>query len=303
MKKLDFYTEKQLVSEDQIFDYLLETLRPGVTDWEYFVNWEKVFHNVRSIETTLNTMNYLLGKDDFDSEFQYLAGKHPEIISIIPVLVVRNGSGTSGYQVVTVNGSILEDELFDFSKEKSSQDIDAALKFIRKSGLIKIFERDGVKNLVDYVLGVEAGLSSNGRKNRGGTGMEKVCEALLTNLGVDYIRQATQSDIEKAFGFKLTGNEGRIFDFVVSSQGTIFIIEVNCYSGGGSKLDKTASDYRSLNSSLRGQCTFVWLTDGFGWRKTKNPLRKTFQEVDYILNVSMVRDGALKEIFQKKQKL
>jgi type II restriction enzyme len=298
MINLDFYRDNNLNSDDEVFEYLLSTMRPGVADWEYFVNWDKVFNNTREIETTLNVMNYLLGKEDFDKEFHYLADKYPEILRMIPVLIVRNGANSTGYHVVTVNGSTLTEEAYNFGSNKTPTkgDIDNAIRFIRQSGLIKIFAQDGVHNLVDYVLGVEAGLSSNGRKNRGGNAMENVCEALLEGMGLDYKAQASDKDIKERFGVELKGMGGRRFDFATSVNGKLFVFEVNCYTGGGSKLDKTASDYRTLQDELRGQATFIWLTDGYGWLKTRNPLRKSFDNNDYILNIEMINKGALKEI-------
>jgi type II restriction enzyme len=300
MKKLDFYDKLSLKNDDDIFEYLLSTMRPGVADWEYFVDWNKVFTNTRNIESTLNIMNYLLGKENFDEEFRYLAGKYPEIMKMIPVLIVRNGAKSSDYNVVTVNGATLTEEAFKFGSITPSPDeIENAIKFIRHSGLIRIFQENGVHNLVDYTIGVEAGLSSNGRKNRGGNAMENVCEALLEGMKLDFLTQASASDIKQKFGVELIGMEGRRFDFVTMSGGELYVIEVNCYSSGGSKLDKTASDFRGLQDELREQATFVWLTDGHGWLKTRNPLRKAFDHNDYIFNIEMVNQGALGELLKK----
>ena len=298
MRRLKYYSDLGLRTDDEIFQYLLSTLRPGVTDWDYFVDWDKVFQNTRELEVLLNIFNYLIGKDNFEAEFKYLASRNPEIIKAIPTLIVRNGQNSSKYHVVSVNDERLNELKFDFGKNNpSEQDIQDAADFIKQTGLIKIFKDDGVKNLVDYVIGVEAGLNSNGRKNRSGTAMENISESLLINMGCDYIRQAKSADIERRYGIMLNAFEGRIFDFAVLGENGLNIIEVNCYSSGGSKLDKTASDYRSLQDELRGQATFIWFTDGAGWAKTKKPLRKSFTHNDYILNLHMVQNGALKEIF------
>ena len=301
MKLLEYYKRHNLETDDDIFNHLIKTLRPGISDWEYFVNWDKAFYNTRAVEATLNVMNYLLGKEDFDSEFRYLAQKYPEILTMIPILIVRNGNKSSNYQVVTVNGSAITEEVFNFSgKNHSDEDVSKAIKFIRGSGLIRIFANDGVKNLVDYVLGVEAGLGSNGRKNRGGKAMENVCEALLQGMNIEYISQASASDIKNKLGFEINDTEGRRFDFAFKSNNKLFIIEVNCYSSGGSKLDKTASDYRGLQDDLRDQAIFIWLTDGQGWLKARNPLRKTFDHNDYIFNIEMVNNGAFTEALAGK---
>ena len=44
---------------------------------------------------------------------------------------------------------------------------------LKKSGLLKIFKDKTVKNIVDYTIGIEVGLDSNGRKNRGGNSYGK----------------------------------------------------------------------------------------------------------------------------------
>lgn len=297
MKYLQYYKDRKLNSDDEVFEYLVHTLRSGVTDWEYYVNWKTVFENTREIEVLLNSMNYLLGKENFDAEFKYLVSQNPAILKAIPALIVRDGSKSQLYTVVTVNGIELLEEKFDFSiTNPSEKDIENAIDFIKNSGLIRIFQRDGVKNLVDYMFGVEAGLSSNGRKNRGGKAMENVSEALLKSLGYNYIAQASPADIKGKFGIELKNTEGRIFDFAVMASNGLNIIEVNCYSSGGSKLDKTASDYRGLQEILRGQATFIWFTDGAGWRKTRMPLRKTFDANDYIFNIQMIKDDILADI-------
>ncbi len=301
MKKLDYYKDKKLNSDDEIFENLINTMRPGVADWEYFVDWNKVFSNTRLIESTLNIMNYLLGKEDFDNEFRYLVNKYPEIMKMVPILIVRNGAKSSNYNVVTVNGAMLTEEAFKFGNiQPNDEEIENAIRFIRNSGLIRIFQKDGIHNLVDYVLGTEAGLSSNGRKNRGGEAMENVCDALLNGMGLNYIPQAIPSEIKKQFGVELLGMEGRKFDFAAMVNDKLFIIEVNCFSGGGSKLNKTASDFQGLQDELRGQATFIWITDGHGWLKTKKPLRKAFDHIDYIFNIEMVNQGAFSEVITNK---
>jgi type II restriction enzyme len=299
MRMLSYYVENNLNTSDEVFNFLTSTFRSSVADWQYFVNWDKVFSNTRELEVSLNTLNYVLGKENFDEEFRFLATKNPEVLKVIPALIVRNGANSQQYTVTVVERGELVEEKFDFTSDfPSARDIDSAIHFIRKSGLIRIFEKDGVKNLVDYVFGVEAGLSSNGRKNRGGTAMENVSKSLLESLGLRYISQASSKDIESNFGIKLNAADGRIFDFAVLADNGLNIIEVNCYSSGGSKLDKTASDYRNLQNELRGQATFIWITDGAGWLKTTKPLMKTFEINDYILNIHMVKNGALTEILE-----
>ena len=298
MKWLKYYDDQNLKSGDDVFNYFMDTLKPSVTDWDYFVDWNKVFSNTRDIEALLNIMNYLLGKDDFDKEFMFLSKKYPDILKMIPVLIVRNGAKSSNYNVLTFDNSNLINENFEFNLTKvTEENIAKALDFIKRSGLIRIFLKNGVKNLVDYVLGVEAGLSSNGRKNRSGKSMENLCDMFFKDASYDYILQASPKDIKTHFNIEIKNNSSRKFDFVIKNKNKLYVIEVNTYSGGGSKLDKTASDYISLQKDLGTQATFIWITDGFGWKTTKVPLRKTFDNNDYIFNTHMITDGVLNYVF------
>jgi len=138
------------------------------------------------------------------------------------------------------------DLVFDFSHPaKSEVDRKLALQFFKESGLVKLFAKDGVKNLVDYVIGVEAGLDSNGRKNRSGTSMETVVESYLKPFCKSHkltcLSQATPNAIKEKWGFEvLTYKSVRRFDFAISNGSKLILMEVNFYGGNGAKLKATA---------------------------------------------------------------
>ncbi len=55
MKNLSFYKQVlNLKSGNQIFEYLIDSLKPSNKHWSYFVNWEKVIKNSGQIEIALN---------------------------------------------------------------------------------------------------------------------------------------------------------------------------------------------------------------------------------------------------------
>ena len=179
MKHIDFYKNVlNCNSSDEVFDYLLNNLKPSVLLWSYFVNWEKVFRNTRNIEISLNKLNYLIGKENFDDEFRYLLTHEPELVKIIPSLVVRDGKNTSKFKVlVDYKHKKLVYEDYDFSKSKPDKaDIEKYLIFVKETGFKELIVSQKIKNLVDYMIGVEAGLDSNGRKNRNGHSMENIVE-------------------------------------------------------------------------------------------------------------------------------
>jgi type II restriction enzyme len=307
MKLLPTHKSMGLENPDEIFHYLIESLRPSLKLWTYFVNWDKVFRKTRALEVQLNIWNYLLGKENFEEAFHELLSQHPEIVKCIPTLIVRDGANSEQFQVIDdLSKLTAEDAFFDFSKPADTKERrDEALTFLVKSGLISLFKKDGVKNLVDYVLGVEAGLDSNGRKNRSGKSMEAVVEAFLADFtkkrGLEYISQARAPQIFKKWGFEVPVDKStRRYDFAVSDGSKLAIIEVNFYGGSGSKLNATAGSYVGLHRLLTSKgFEFIWITDGEGWRKTHHPLREAFDKIDHLWNLKFLDSGCLDDIFGK----
>jgi type II restriction enzyme len=304
MKFLDFYKEKlNCQNEDEVFDYLISNLKPSIILWSYFVNWDKVFNNTKKIEIALNNLNYLIGKKDFDGEFKFLIKENPEIAKVIPALVVRDGSNTNKFNIlVDYKSKKLVYEEYDFSKkEVSGKDIEKYLTFVEESGLKDLIISQKIKNLVDYMIGVEAGLDSNGRKNRGGHSMESIVEFLIKdvceNKKYSYIKEATSEKIKQEWGYDVpVDKSSRRYDFVVNTGKELIIFETNFYGGGGSKLKSTAGEYRDLFNVLNGKYKFIWITDGYGWKSTARPLRETFGHNDYVISLDMVEKGILGEI-------
>jgi type II restriction enzyme len=291
------------------FENFVESLRPSLKLWDYFVNWDKVFRNTREIEIHLNLWNFLLGKEDFDVEFNSLLTEHPQIVKALPSLVVRDGQGSSRFSVIQNIKELSMAELqFDFSINASTPELRAsALVFVKESGLIRLFAKDGVKNLVDYVLGVEAGVDSNGRKNRSGTSMETVVgeylQGFATGRGLEFITQATASSIKAKWGFVVpVDKSSRRYDFAISDGKKLVLMEVNFYGGGGSKLKATAGEFIGLGELLNlPNVDFVWVTDGKGWLTTLNPMRAAFEKLDYVWNLNWLSKDFLADLFEKEK--
>jgi type II restriction enzyme len=308
MKRLKVYDRLELATEKAVFNFLMDTLSDAIRTWDYFVNWDKVFQNSREVEVQLGIWDYLLGKGDFDKEFRYLLGKYPEIVMAIPSLIVRDGANSKRFQIL-ISSEGKEDKIkpFDFSRPiENKEEIEQALEFVKESGLVKIFKRDGVKNLSDYLLGVEAGVDSNGRKNRSGTGMEtliekQIAEIVSRNPGWEYLARPTLKKIEETWGVSVQlGNARRTFDFVIFAKGKLFVIEVNIYGGGGTKLKSVAGEFVTLHEQLKStSATFVWITDGLGWKTTRRQLEDSFGSIDHIINLRLLSEGALEEIVKK----
>lgn len=279
------------------FDHLVSTFRSSIKTWDYFVNWNKVFTNSASFEIALNKLNYLIGKDDLQGEFYRLYESNPDIAKALPVLLAVRENNLEVYDKTSK-----ELESYDFSGEGG--DVNKYFEFLDKSGLIKLFQRDGIKNLVDYVIGVEVGLDSNGRKNRGGTLMEEIVGLFLEDFckqnNLKYIPQASPSKIKLKWNFDIVVDKSeRSFDFAIYNpqSNKIKLFETNFYNSGGSKLKAVCGEFRSLYDELKRQnIEFIWITDGLGWHTAKRPLEETYNHNDYIFNLFMLEDGALNEL-------
>lgn len=284
---------------------MIATLRSSLTTWDYFVNWTKVSTNAQLFKSQLGLLNGLVGVQDFDSAFDALLRAHPDVVSAIPSLLVRDGSSKLKFSIVQDPDNLSAPDLeFDFARPANTPQLrKEALDFVKSSGIIQLFGSYGVTDLQDFVRGVEAGLDSNGRKNRSGKSMERVVDGYLETFvagkGLEYLRQARPSDIKEAWGFVVPSNESiRSFDFAVSDRKSLVLMEVNFYGGGGSKLKATAGEYKGLHNFLGvAGHKFVWVTDGAGWRPTHKPLREAFDHLDYLWNLEWLNRGYLSELF------
>jgi len=177
--------------------------------------------------------------------------------------------------------------------------------FMRETGLFDLLSNHLINNLVDYVCGVETGLDSNGRKNRGGHLMENLVEKYLKQTKLTYYKEMYLNEIGNKWNLNLSslsnnGKADKRFDFVVKTDICIYGIETNFYTGGGSKLNETARSYKMLATeakNIKNFC-FVWFTDGLGWKSAKNNLEETFDVMEHIYNIDDIKNGMMNKIFK-----
>ena len=281
------------------FNDWLKTFRQSICDYNYYVDFEKVYGNVEAIKVELNILNSLIGSKNIEVDFEKLLIDYPQILKCIPVLLAVRGR-----EIYTIDGD--GEYLFNFSKLNYS--VEEYKMFMRKTGLFSLISEHLISNLVDYVTGVEVGLDSNGRKNRGGHLMENLVENYLQKAGLikgtDYFKEMYISDIEKKWSIDLSNisNQGKAekrFDFVVKKGSTVFGIETNFYTGGGSKLNETARSYKTIAleaKEIQG-FAFVWFTDGEGWLSARHNLEETFDVMDNIYCITDLENGIAKTIF------
>ncbi len=286
-------------SEDELFVKITQSFKEKITRWDYFVNWEKVIINVKMFEKELNILNYLIGKDNLEKEAFDLFKKYPDAIKAIPTLLaVREGA----IDVLIDSKNFKYKNLNFFQFEYTDSEINDIVEFVIKTGFGDLILNKQIKNFVDYATGVEVGLDSNGRKNRGGTLMESLVEEFVAdtceNLNLQYLAQATSKKIKEQWNIDVAVDKSsRQLDFAINKNGKLFFIECNFYGGGGSKLKSTATEYIEMNRYWNKQgIEFIWITDGAGWKSTLKPLREYFDKANYLLNLEMLKDEILKSI-------
>ncbi len=285
------------------FDVWLSNFKNTLYGYDYYVDFEKVYANVGCIRVELNIMNSLIGSKNIEKDFENILEKYPEIIRCIPILLaVRLRDIKNNFEIMD-EGEISR---YDFTFVRNTPE--EYKKFMRQSGLFDLISNHLVNNLVDYVTGVETGLDSNGRKNRGGKKMEQLVETFILETGQNYRKEVRIDEIERIFDLDLSSlsNSGKAvkrFDFVVESRGHIYGIEVNFYSGGGSKLNETARSYKMLAEESKDidNFTFVWITDGPGWKSARNNLEETFDVLKTIYSINDLENGALYELFRQEK--
>ena len=284
----------------RIFDNWLKTFRASIATYSYYVDFNKVYKNVDSIKVELNILNSLIGSKNIKQEFESILVKYPEVVKCIPVLLAVRSMEIP-----------ISDENGMFIYEFGNMVYDAAVysKFMEKSGLFNLMQNHLISNLVDYVTGVETGLDSNGRKNRGGHLMEDLVEAFIKKAGFvkdeTYFKEMYVSDISKKWNIDLSAisNQGKMekrFDYVVKTDNAIYAIETNFYGSGGSKLNETARSYKTIAIEAKTipDFEFVWFTDGLGWTSAKNNLEETFDVLEHIYCINDMEAGIMKSIFK-----
>lgn len=282
------------------FDEWISGFKDSIVTWEYYVDFPKVYSNVEKIKVELNLLNSLIGTEDIENEFKSLLSRYPEIVKVIPILIAKREKEV---RITDVEGN------FNFNFNKMNYSVDEYCMFMKNTGIFDLLQRHIIRDLTDYVKGVEVGMDTNGRKNRTGHSMEDLVEGYIEKAGfvknVSYFKELTKTNMEKMFGLDLSNisNQGKSekrFDFVVKTDNCIYAIETNFYGSGGSKLNETARSYEMLatqSATIEG-FKFIWITDGKGWLTARNNLRQTFDMLDTIFNIGDLENEILYEVLK-----
>ena len=283
------------------FTEWLLTFTDSIANYKYYIDFETIYENAEIYKIELNMMNSLIGSKNIEKDFENLVNKYPEVIKCIPTLLAVRQS-----EII-----VLDDEgnKFEYNFKEMNYSVAQYKIFMRETGLFDLLENHLVNNLYDYVLGVECGLNSNARKNRGGHLMEDLVEKFIQKAGFKkgetYSKEMYLQEIENKWKLDMSfiSNKNQAtkrFDFVVKTDNCIYGIETNFYASNGSKLNETARSYKMIAEESKNIVgfKFVWFTDGTGWYSAKNNLKETFDVLDDIYNIYDLKNGVMKEIFK-----
>ena len=277
------------------FKTWLAKFKTSIATYQYYIDFDKVHINVNNMKIELNILNSLIGSENIEADFEKLLEKYPETLKCIPILLAVRSN-----EIYAID----EDGEFTYNFKELNYSVVEYKNFMRKTGLFELMQKHIINNLVDYVTGVETGLDSNGRKNRGGHLMEDLVESFIVKAGFEkdnnYFKEMKLSDIEKRWGIDLSAisNQGKTekrFDFVIKTDSMIYGIETNFYGGGGSKLNETARSYKQIAQEVDtiDGFTFVWFTDGIGWVSARNNLEETFDVMEHVYSIDDMENGVI----------
>ena len=282
------------------FNKWLSGFRDSIANYNYYVDFAKVYRNVEEIKIELNILNSLIGSKKIESDFEQLVKMSPEVLKCIPLLLAVRAN-----EIYAIDG----DGEFTYNFKKPNLSLTQYKIFMQKTGLFDLMANHLINNLVDYATGVETGLDSNGRKNRGGHLMEALLEDFIKKAGFikeqNYFREMKIQQITEKWDIDLSAisNKGKTekrFDFVIKTDKIIYGIETNFYGSNGSKLNETARSYKTLalEADTIDGFTFVWFTDGKGWLSARNNLEETFDIMEHIYNINDLENAIISKVFK-----
>lgn len=263
------------------FTLFISQLQATNQTLDFFCDFSKINQNVENIKLSLCMLNSLIGSTDLRRSVETIWARDPSAFAVMDILIAVRSKGRK--KVLNAQGeTIVLDQLFT--------SVDGVMEYLETTGLADLFQQQKIQNLVDYVFGIETGLDSNARKNRSGHIMENHVAEILSRNGITYRQEVSSTEwpeLQEALG-----EDEKRFDFIIPSPTKTYLVEVNFYSGGGSKLNEVARSYSDIAPKVNAVAgfEFVWITDGVGWHSAKNKLQEAYNIIPSIYNLTSIQD-------------
>ena len=264
------------------FDTFMSQLQETNQTLDFFCDFNKIDQNVNDIKLSLCMLNSLIGAPNLRKAVETIWQRDRTAFDVMEILIAVRDRGNK--KVIDTKGRCVPLSSFFF-------DIDGVMEYLESTGLAEVLQQQKIKDLVDYVFGIETGLDSNARKNRSGHVMERMIARIFTTNNISFRQEVYSSEWPEITN--VLGDDEKRFDFVVQENGTTYLIEVNFYnSGGGSKLNEVARSYSEIAPKINAVngFEFVWITDGIGWRSAKNKLQEAYSIIPSIYNLTSIAD-------------
>ena len=263
------------------FDKFISQLQETNQTLDFFCDFDKISQNVEDIKLSLCMLNSLIGSTDMRKSVETIWNRDRTAFDVMNILIAVRSEGKKKI-IDNIGRCVLLDSLF--------QSVDGVMEFLDSTGLTEVFKSRKINNLVDYVFGIETGLDTNARKNRSGHIMENMVARLFDNNDIKYRQEVYSYEWPEITS--VLGDDEKRFDFVVQTAKMTFLIEVNFYSSGGSKLNEVARSYSDIAPKINSVpgFEFVWITDGIGWKSARNKLQEAFTIIPSIYNLSNIQD-------------
>lgn len=262
------------------FDLFISQLSETNATLDYFTDFAKVIQNTNRLAIKLNQLNYLIGKNDLRNAIKELYNENPKVFEVLDILLAVRTKDKK--KTLNANGEFVLLESYFTS-------LPGVIAYIEETGLSEVFKNKNITNLVDYVFGVEVGLDTNARKNRGGDNMAKAVALKFKNANIPFRAEVNSTEFEE---IKSLGQDLKRFDFVIRTKKKIYLIETNFYNSGGSKLNEVARAYTDIAPKINQyeKFEFVWITDGQGWLSAKNKLEEAYNTIPSVYNLTTLSE-------------
>lgn len=263
------------------FELFMSQLRETNATLDFYCDFPKIARNVADIEISLNTLNYLIGKENLREAVEALWNRDKRVFDVMDILIATRKKEQKKY---------IDNDGLMHSVHSLFSSVDGVMTFLEGTGLDHVFKDKKVKDLVDYVFGVETGLDTNARKNRSGEITETLVARIFDNNGISYREQVSSKEFPTIAA--VLGADQKVFDFAITANGKTYLVEVNFYSSGGSKLNEVARSYTDIAPKVNGVSgfEFVWITDGVGWNSARNKLEEAFAAIPNIYNLTTISE-------------
>lgn len=259
------------------FNEFMSQLQETNQTLDFFCDFDKISQNVEEIKLSLCMLNSLIGATDMRKSVETIWKRDQTAFNVMGILIAVRDEGNK-FVINSLGQCVVLDSMF--------QSIDGVLEFLDTTGLAEVFQSKKITDLVDYVFGIETGLDTNARKNRSGHIMEGMVAKILIENGIDFRQEVYSSEWPEIS--QVLGDDEKRFDFVIETNDKTYLIEVNFYSGGGSKLNEVARSYSDIAPKINSVdgFEFVWITDGIGWKSARNKLQEAYNIIPSIYNLT-----------------